>query len=773
MRQKFLRTFSSLASPFFFGTLLIAVIFFPLIQGKTLLFGDNFSLMVPGKLFSAHWLTKGVVPLWNPTQFAGLSWVGDINQSLFYPSTLLFILFQPSVALNITLLSHLLLSFLGAYFLAREISPKLSKYSWLLVAVFWSFSPQLMGALNNFATFQSISYVPWIVLCCLHFGRRRENSWLYVPVLITLQLLGGYPQHVFFSVLFGVALSWLFQENISSKKMISQMHYFGRWTAVGLLTILLSTFVWLPFVQNLNQSTRSLQTDEQAQTGSLRPDDLVKIITPTFFDNPSVGYKWGPGWNKPTNLVVYFTWIGMIATAWCLSQKKKQKVDTILFGSVLACLLFSFSDSIPLFSLLQKIPIIGSSRGVTPILAVATLAGSILVGRAVFSLKIPFNSFKRYFVTSLIMSSLLAVLWLVASFYFEKIWVTANYLLQGAFANSAFHSVERDRVLFTSILFSLSIQSFLLLLTTWLLYKRKLYAVVLIIFFDLVFFTKQYYFFGPSGAYNLPSQEEVLSQVKSAVGSNYRLLTRNYNAPYADFGAYADALILRQPFSDSFVDAQERMDFSVAVKMKELLTPGWNTSLNIPTINGYTTLLPASLLKDFGTASGDPGINRLPEIPSTHEQLKKWAVGYYLVDTWYPDYDEQFPNSIVTGGEGWKLYQLPNTLSRIRYQNGESANITAFEENPNELQMVIDSDREQDLLVADRFDSDWRATVNGRVVKVSNSEGMRLIPLEKGTNEVRMWYSPTLFYSGIGISSSTLLGLVLLRIIMKTRWQTK
>ena len=760
--------------PISIGLLLISLRFYPLLLGKSLLFGDNYSLMVPGKLFSAHWLSRGIVPLWNPTQFARISWVGDINQSLLYPSTILFVVFSAGTALSITLVGHLLFSFVGAYFLARELSPKITYIGWLLSAVLWSFSPQLVGAMNNLATLQSLSYVPWIVLSCLHFSRRRRNSCWYLPLLITLQLLGGYPQHVLFSVLFGVTLSWLLQDKLSVKKLSAQMQYFGRWSAVGAITLLLSAFVWLPFLQNLNQSTRTLQTAEQAQTGSLRLDDLIKIVTPTFFDNPSVGYKWGPGWNQPTNLVVYFSWVGLIATLWLLLQAKKQKLDLILFGSILVCLLFSFSESLPFFSLLQGMPIIGSSRGVTPILSIATLAGSLLVSRALLLMKLSPVTQRKYFIVVLLMTLLFGLQYIYSKFNFTQIWTFANSVLGGAFDNSMFHTIEKDRVLSNSILFSLSIQSLLLFLTSWfLLHKRKMYIVILIICFDLVFFTKQYYVFGPAAFYEPPKVTEALVRVEEELGHNFRLLTRNYNAPYADFGAYADALIVRQPFSDSFVDAQELSNFSVALKMKELLTPGWNTPFNIPTINGYTTLLPASISIDFSNTSSEHGINRLPEISTTNGQLKKWAVGYYLVDTWYPDYGELFPENLVASGEGWKLYQLPNTLSRIRYGSGESAEISAFHENSNELVMTIESDREQDLVVADRYDQDWKAIVNGKSVKVSDVDGMRSIPLELGMNQIRLWYSPTLFYVGLFVSGLTGITLLLWIAVRSSLWQTK
>ena len=66
----------------------IIIRFYPFLFGKTLVFGDNYSLMVPGKIFTAQWLKQGVLPLWNPHIFSGLPWIADINQSVLYPSTL-------------------------------------------------------------------------------------------------------------------------------------------------------------------------------------------------------------------------------------------------------------------------------------------------------------------------------------------------------------------------------------------------------------------------------------------------------------------------------------------------------------------------------------------------------------------------------------------------------------------------------------------------------------------------------------------------------------
>src|SRR3989338_2846216 len=111
--------------------LIVIIRFLPFFQGKTLVFGDNYSLQVPGKIFVADWLKQGVLPLWNPYIFSGLSTeMMDANHSALYPSTALFMLFSPAIALNLTIMLHLLIAYSGMYLLARTW---LKDHTWSLV----------------------------------------------------------------------------------------------------------------------------------------------------------------------------------------------------------------------------------------------------------------------------------------------------------------------------------------------------------------------------------------------------------------------------------------------------------------------------------------------------------------------------------------------------------------------------------------------------------------------------------------------------------------
>ena len=49
-------------------------------------------------------------------------------------------------------------------------------------------------------------------------------------------------------------------------------------------------------------------------------------------------------------------------------------------------------------------------------------------------------------------------------------------------------------------------------------------------------------------------EDDWIEEPKSKnVTNNYRILTRNSNLPYTDYGSYWEAMVVRKPFSDSFV----------------------------------------------------------------------------------------------------------------------------------------------------------------------------------------------------------------------------
>ena len=165
----------------------------------------------------------------------------------------------------------------------------------ILATVLWIFSAQFINAFNNITFLQSLAWMPWFV----YFGAKITTHKKYLSgiiVVVLLQLLGGYPVHVLYSgitaAIFSAFFSFQTSKQRTSKSFIT---WIVTWGVTTLASLGVSAFVWLPFLGVLSESTRTLQTETQAVSGSLHPTEYIKLLVPYFFDNPKLGVRWRPG----------------------------------------------------------------------------------------------------------------------------------------------------------------------------------------------------------------------------------------------------------------------------------------------------------------------------------------------------------------------------------------------------------------------------------------------------------------------------------------------
>lgn len=734
------------------GGVLLLGRFFPLLLGKTIFFGDNFSLIVPGKIFTALWLRNGTVPLWNPYILNGIPWFANLNESVFYPSTLIFMIFNPATALNITTVGHLVFTFVGMYLFVKSWTGK-NISSWL-GAILWVYSTQVTGSMNNLTTLQSIAWVPWVLLLSLKL-KGSFSSILILSFFIVGEILGGYPQYVFYTIIVGFLLSVWSQRKSFLKTWRTRIAFLVRWMVVGIFSLGLSAFALLPFLQNLHNSTRTIQTQTQSITGSLHPLEPIKILVPYFFDNPAAGMKWGPSWNTMSSPVLYVTWIGLFALAWLFFSKSKDKNDLFLGLVVGISFLFSFGDRLPGFRVLQVLlPFFKASRGPSLVLAITNVL-LILWVSDVFS-RLLFS--KKLFITlrniSFMFLSVLLVFRLVIGSNFPSYWSRIDNLLDHKFSNSSFHTPDRDQIIFNSITTNLIFNAamFLLAMTFWKKGKHILFLTVILI--DMLANTSGMVFFAPKNVYTtwkeigLAKETPILNEV-----GDERVLMSNFNTPYTDFGSYWDALSIRKPFSDSYVDSQELASFGNLKRMRFGMTVNWNMIYSLHTLNGYTSMIPKDFNATWNDGYSPPAINSITGISLGHKSLQDWGINYYLVDTWFPNITPpKLP--LIISSDWLKLYQLSHA-GRFQYDKTK-VQINETRESPNELRISFIGLNPAKLIIADRYDPDWHAILDGKNIAIQNAYGRRAVLLPVGAHDLVIRYKPIKFYLGTLISLTTL-----------------
>lgn len=744
--------------------------FFPFFfQSKALIFGDNYSLMVPGKLFTAHWLRKGVFPLWNPTILGGIPWIGDVNQSVLYPSTLIFALFKPATALNWTVILHLFLTFLGMYFAAKRwLKSKESHFFALIAAILWTLSSQITGSINNLSTIQSLAWMPWVV----YFGLRVTKAFkskIWFAVVVLFQFAGGYPQHVIYSILTAVLLNVL-----AGLNKTNFWFWLKNWVLTAILSIALSAVIWLPFLETLLNSTRMIQSGNQSLTGSLHPAELIKLVLPYFFDCPAQGMKWGPSWNSVPNVAFFIPWVGLfVLIVYLLSVlKKKLGINKEILILGLACFMGVF------FSLGKYLPInlsglLKASRGPSIVLIAVNFLLILLLVKAWEEIQ---KNNVLLSVVKVVKSKLgLAIisfsfLCLLLISKFNYFWQLADTISNNFLTLSVFHTLKRDKIISQIIVVNLLVNSSLLLINLEMIAKKKANQVSRLILLALLvvemfFNTQAMLLFAPNKVYSIDQP------VFEREDYQARWLTRNSNYPYTDYNSFWDALVVRQPFSDSFVDDSQLKTYDHLINLKKGLTPDWNMPLNYNLVHGYTTLLPQDYAKIWAK-SDQAGINLIDQIDLSSQRdqsfLRKWAVKYYLVDNWFNIEESYSPFKKLEEKERWSLYQLP-AFPRFRYFDGKKKNEAPLdleiEENPNKIVLAFDNKNgAEHLIVADRYDKNWQATVNGNKVNIENYNSLRKIKIMSGVNHLQLIYRPKFFYLGQAVSLFT--GFVSMLIIL-------
>ena len=747
-----------------FFLIFITIRFLPFLFGKTLVFGDNYSLMMPGKIFTAESLKQGVLPLWNPNIFSGMPWISDINQSVFYPSTLLFLIFSPAIALNLLLISHALIAYSGMYLLAK----KWLKDHWLAILAggLWMFSTKVTESYNNFSILQSLVWLPLLS----YFGLsvvKNVKARFWFGVVAALQFIGGYPQHVLYGIGLAVLLS-AFQDLVDKKERF--LEWIKAWSFTAIIVLLFSAVAWIPFLEMLLSSTRMEQTAQQALVGSLNPAMLIKFVLPYFFDNPATGMKWGPAWNGEVNVGIYVTWLGLVALKTVsfsavknlFKRKKQTKVDRemlVFFTFTFLSLVFSFGEYLPGFEFIQKIiPLFRIARYPSMVMIMTNVIMILWAIRALQKWQISKQQYHRLLSLGVALFTIGISGLLVWRYGFTSVWEIADRFVSHSLSSSPFHTLDRDKIILFEISRNILFNSvfFLASLHLFKLKKTRILAAVLVL--EILVNTQGLFYFAPNKIYDTDTQNSQYLMDKMELENDYRILTRNSNTPYTDYGSYWEAMVVREPFSDSFVDDNELRDFEHVQNLRDGMTPNWNMVFGVPTVHGYTTLLPKDYA-DLWQTTENPRINFVDKIDPSNELLDQWSVKYYLVDTWFK-VDEDLSSFKEIEAEGrWQILERENVLPRFRFEDDINEGIEIVEENPRRIDLRINNEDNSYLIVADRYDKNWRVFINNEEKEVENYNGMRRVVLEEGDQMVTFSYCPKMFMLGFVISSTAALGI--------------
>jgi hypothetical protein len=251
---------------------------------------DLFDQFAYWRHFGFNELRQGNLALWNPYVFSGMPFLGGFQSGMLYPINAIFLVLPLAKAINLSIAVHVFLigffMFLWAFY--RRLHPWACMVSAVLVMFCGPYFMQIYaGHLPHLCT---MTWAPLILLSIDRFLDKRSLGWCLVGMGgVAMQILAGYPQHVFFT---GIASSIYF--------VLCFFKSNGKFSAAfGFLVIyvgacLLGAIQLLPGIQVAEESVRSNGVSyEFIARFSFPPENLLTLLSPDFFGNDNTLPYWG------------------------------------------------------------------------------------------------------------------------------------------------------------------------------------------------------------------------------------------------------------------------------------------------------------------------------------------------------------------------------------------------------------------------------------------------------------------------------------------------
>ncbi len=343
----------------------LAWMFLPLVTGRVYVWDDLQNYHLPVRQFYAQCLANGDSFDWMPTLFSGFFLTGSGQGGTYHPLHLLLYRCLPlTTAFNLEiLLSYPFMLFGMQLFLRRHLGR--SDAAWLGAIVF-TFSGFCMLHFLHPNAIAVVAHIPWLlfaqdVLLRPNAGPRRwrVSAEVGIALLTGSQLLLGYPQYVWFSLLAEVSLCIGFfgwnGRGLQKLVLIGALKCFGL--ALGAVQL-------LPSMAALAESDRATLPPEFFFHQPLSPADMLQWLGPFLTKTRVFG-------NNTAELAVYCGAIPVLLALTLLRRRRsdckwQSKSETRLIltaiGLGLLALWLSFGRDGGLYVVQTWLPLIGKFR---------------------------------------------------------------------------------------------------------------------------------------------------------------------------------------------------------------------------------------------------------------------------------------------------------------------------------------------------------------------------------------------------------------------------
>ncbi|HET7212714.1 MAG TPA: hypothetical protein VFL79_03945 [Terriglobia bacterium] len=337
---------------------------------------------------------SGALPYWNPYLNFGQPVLEDPNALVFYPTTLLIVLLPVRLAFQLHFVLHFLLAAAGAYWLARRW--RQSHLAAFFAALFFVLSGPVLSLGTFYNELACAAWIPWALLATDRaLASRSIRPWILLALVFLMQFLAGEPFTLLgtFGLCFTYALycAGFFRRPLEW----TNLRVLAAFVATGGLMTALAAVQLFPATALLRGSLRGSIGFPYSQNTywSLHPLQLIGTFVAEFPDPMFTATSlWTPVLNfgnKPyfPSLFLGFVPLVLAFLGCALGRDRRRRFAG---WAALAVLLLAFGQFTPLYRpALFALPILRLVRFPIKLLAPVMLQAALLAGWGIDAMRRP------------------------------------------------------------------------------------------------------------------------------------------------------------------------------------------------------------------------------------------------------------------------------------------------------------------------------------------------------------------------------------------------
>jgi hypothetical protein len=358
------------------AAVLLAAMAAPSLVGRVSTRDDLGAFHLPIRAFYAGQLARGEAFDWMPQLFCGFYLTGEGQAGTYHPWHWLLYRFLPlDVAWAVELWVSYPFLLVGMYlFLRRKLGGRDAAIFGSLAFTFSGFMLLRFVHPNAVAVSAHIPWLLWAIDVLLLDERRGRAAAAVaaVAVLTGSQILLGYPQYVWFSLLAETAYAvMLVASRPEARRGVRLLRLAGA-KAAG---VMLGGVQLLPTIEALGHSVRQAADAPFVNSGSLHPLNLVQLVAPYFFAHRVAG-------QSTHELGLYLGAVPLVLAAWLVAVRadlgRLRGPALAASGAGLAAILMAFGKYGPVYRLQQFVPLAAGFRFPSRYLLLFSLAAAVV-----------------------------------------------------------------------------------------------------------------------------------------------------------------------------------------------------------------------------------------------------------------------------------------------------------------------------------------------------------------------------------------------------------